>query len=359
MESYRPKSIALGFALTVAVCSFVRPLHAQEPKADDPLDAIRTLSSFGGTEDRAIDQWISAKLDELQQGLKDDDPEVSGAASTAFRTAVSSQVKNTKSSPRFLQRFAERLARAATPLLQPDTDKAVARAVAFGLRLTGRVAVRDALAVGLKHNDQGVRFTCAITFATLVNDLSADAATAGSVIRVLAEAGKSEHNGGIIEALFQALSYESNRFLGDTCDAMAQIIKARVQRRLDGQDLRVDRAELTALYYLQKVQSNIPQANRPVLVSALAGMLALDVARYPQASARELRDLQERIYSCEDLLGSMVNGGGGNIRAKMAAGGDVMVEEMGLELLKWVGGSGQQGVLNQNPWNVPPGGLPK
>ncbi|MFQ5490162.1 MAG: HEAT repeat domain-containing protein [Phycisphaerae bacterium] len=302
-----------------------------------------------------MDQWIDAALGKLQAAPEDKAERIKAAQE--FRAAIVAELNHAQSTPQYLQRLAERFSTKAVAEFRADGDHSVALAVAMALRQIGRVATRDALTAGLRHADPGVRYTCAATYAALVNDLSADAATARNTIATLKDAGKAETNGVVLQAIYQALTYERARFVGDTTQALAEIFAARARRRAAGQDVRADRAELTAYYYLQKVRSNIPQQAVAPLVRSLAALLTLDVARYPSALPEELRDLQERIVACESILDVYVNGGG-DVRGKMQAGGDVVVQEMGLEMLKWVGGQGEQGVLNKNPWNVPVGGLP-
>ena len=111
--------------------------------------------------------------------------------------------------------------------------------------------------------------------------------------------------------------------------------------------------------FLKQVRNRIPDAEKVALARQVAAFLALDVNRSAAAEGDEKRIVEERIEVGEELLELLVGRGvGGNVRGAMTGGGPTADLDMKLELIKWVGAEGEQGALNEGPWNVPVGGLP-
>jgi hypothetical protein len=358
---WRPLARALlGGRLSVAVVLWLSVVVAgQQPDAgevpEDPLAGVRDRASLGPPEDRAIDAWITAQLEELRAA-----PVAALLTATAdFRAAFRAELDNPASSPQYLDRLAERTAAAAMREFGSgnDDDTAIDRALAWVLFDLERVSARDALLAGLRHPAEEVRYLAAKTYAKLRSAIAADSQLTRRVITQLGQAGAAESSPVVMGAVYQAVSYEQANYLDASLDAMAQVLDAVVQARQSGQRLRAGRAELEAFEFLLKVRTRIPQASRPRLVRQLAALLALDVGRYGQALPDERRDIQERIEVCESLLEALSEPGG-DVRGVMKTGGPAVGEAMAGELLKWVGGQDQDGVLNKAPWGVPRGGLP-
>ena len=346
--------------LAVVACLLcgVVPIAAQDAADVDPLAAVRGQASFGAAQDQVIDQWIAARIDELKAASADD----SVKAGQAFTTSFRHELINPAGTARYLDRLAERTAAAVAAEFNAgnDGDEKVHGALARVLYAIGRFPVRDGLEVGLRHKSEQVRYYCAKGFAKLKSGIGADVALTRNTIGSLKGAGASEVSDVVLGAIYDALGYDQVRHLGEVVPALAEVLAAQAKRRSEGGQVLAGRAELRAYYYLKRVRNNIAQQSKAPLVGQLAAMLALDVRRYEFAPPDEILDLQERIDACEELIQGLAGAAanGGNIRAAMKAGGVAVAEEMGLELIKWVGAPGQQGSLNSAPWNVPVGGLP-
>ena len=327
--------------------------------AADPLADVRQRVAFTNAEDRVIDDWLAARIEQVKAGVGAGGQKAI-AASAEFRAAFQSELQNPQSTPRYLDRLADRTAAVAVvEFADADTGpRLVHVTLAWVLLDLNRVSTRDALAAGLRHPQEAVRYLCAKAYAKLRPSISPDAATTRSVIALLKTAGTAETSGVVLRALYEALAYDQARHLTEAVQALTDVFAARVRARQGGQLRRADRAELVAFRHLDRVRHDIAQALRPPLVRQLVALLALDVERHASAIPEERRVVEERIEECESLIEVLAGGGGGDVRGAMKRGGDAMEKEMALELRKWVGGEGVQGALNKAPWNVPVGGLP-
>lgn len=350
---------ACGAARLAVVLWACAVAAGQEPGAGessaDPLGAVRNRTTLGAAEDRAIDAWIAARRDQLRADMRNGE----AAAAVAFRAAFQVELKNPASTQQYLGRLAERTASVAIEEFGSGDagDVVVDRAFAEVLLNLDRVSTREALAAGLRHPAEPVRYLCARAYAKLKPAIAADSQLTRRTIAQLAEAGAAESNPVVLGAIYEALSYDQASDLDATVEAMVTVLAASVAARQSEQRLRADRAELVAFEFLLSVRNRIPETSRPPLVRQLAALLVLDVDRYAAALPDERRDLEERVEVGESLLEALA-GQGGDVRGAMKKGGAGAEEAMGVELRKWVGGGGQQGALNKAPWAVPPGGLP-
>ncbi len=355
------RAVSSGLICGLVLCLGQAAMGQDPPPAGGTADAlagVRQKTTFTSAEDDIIDDWVGARMAQLRAGVDAASDEGVEAASE-FREAFAAEQRNAQSTPRYLDRLAERVAAVAVVEFGKTDDAAllVHASLAWVLLDINRASARSALDAGLRHPQATVRYLCARAYAGLRDSLAADAATTRAVIILLKTTGTGESSGVVLGALYEALAYEDARHVGLVVPALAEVFAARVAARQAGQIVRTDRAELAAFYYLDRVRNGIDQAARPALVRQLAACLALDVQRHASAIPEERIILEERIEICESLIEALAGGVGG-VRAAMKAGGDSVEEEMGLELLKWVGGEGVQGTLNAAPWSVPSGGLP-
>ena len=340
---------------------------AQEEPAADPLDAVRERAAFTANDDQVIDAWLTTRIDELKAAAEpaneaEDEAKAEARrreAGNSFRKAFETQLKHQDNTPRFVARFAERTGVAMAAQFQQANalPSEVAGYLGWVLLEMNRIETREALTAGLRHPVQAVRYRCARSLAVLLPKISPDRAAAQATIGWLEEAGRGETSSTALGAIYRAMAYADH--LDEAARALAAVFAARVDKIRTGQLLVADRAEVDIWDDLRKVRTRIPDAQKAALVRQLAAFLVLDVKRFSQAQGPQKTTIAERIEVCELLLDSLVGpvAGKGNVRGEMKKGSADPEIEMKLELLKWVGGEGQEGCLNSPPWNVPPGGL--
>jgi len=352
--------------LAVLLCTTGRA-PAQDAPPADPLEGLRENTTFTTTDDQTIDAWLTARIDELQAAAaaEADDADARDAlieAGTSFLRAIRAEMVHSAATAQFLARFAGRTDAAfAARFQQNDAYPAeVAWYFARALLDMKRVETRDALTAGLAYPAESVRYLCAKTFARLQSDLAPDLALARNTIQLLQTAGQAEASGIVLGAIYEAMAYGDH--LEEAIPALVSVFAARVRKLQNREILTADRAELTAWEFLGKrqIRPRIPNAQKGPLVRELAAFFVVDVNRYGPALGNQKVTLAERIEVCETLIDALVGpiADKGNVRSEMKQGGVAPEINMKLELLKWVGGQGQEGCLKDAPWSVPVGGLP-
>ncbi|MCP4251129.1 MAG: hypothetical protein GY778_29175 [bacterium] len=344
---------------------------AQDPPPTDPLDTIRGRSTFTAADDQAVDDWLTARIDELEtaadawQVARDDlDADLDEAtdllntARSGLLDAFRSQLQHADNTPAFVGRFAERSAQVMAARLGDGSPPAtVAWCLPRVLVDMNRIETRSALIAGLGHATAAVRGMSAIGLARLRPQIAPDAAMARATIGALQSAAVTEANSVALAAMYEAAGYSDRP--QESLSAYDAIFGARIDKRKNRQLIIADRAELAAFSYLKSIRRNVPEPAKAPLVRSLAAFLTLDVGRYPDAPAPEKTNVHERIEGAESLLETLVGAGsgGGNVRRALRGGGPAADIDMKLELLKWVGSEAEPGVLNAAPWRVPVGGL--
>jgi hypothetical protein len=331
---------------------------AQQNNPDAVIDAIRSRTEIGESDERRIADWVQARVDEFSDHA-------------SFVERLIGCFENASNTDLFRTKLCDQTAEIAeTTFARPDLN----RDLAFGLaRVLVEMGLPEALPgflAGLKSADPRARYLSATGLVAQRRAVSGTQTTLDQAVRALRDAGVAETAPVALGRIYEALAVRGQ--VGAVFDAYLAIFDKRLERRRAAA-LRVDGAEIHAFEFLRRsdVVSALDQNQRAELVRRVAVFMRLDAGRYndpkiapptdettPDLNFDE-RDRIERLLDAEEeILEAIVGaGGGGKIRDILSSRGSAAAQSVLNEVYVWVGNAATNasGPLNEAPWNVPVG----
>lgn len=313
------------------------------------ISTLPAAASLDAAQSQQIEQWAAAAAAIIQSGDSE--------GLTQLRSRVAT-LCSASATPAFRDAMADALVKHCGPILgagKPAQSQAVV-AVVSNTRSSRGVAF---LVGALSSNDVGARFIAAQGLSELKGDFGSD--TAGTIDGIR-QALLSESNPAVAAQLARAIGVPAQP--DASAQGIAELIKRRTDRfRQSGLgDLHPVYSALLALDNIPL--SQIPAANRPPLVAAVADLLEFAV-RTALSNAKlddKSNDGLERIIDrAEPVLAKLLAGNTPpenlpSVADKMRTGGDEKAAAMQAELDKWLGAGADSGILNSPPWSLPIGG---
>ncbi len=337
-----------------------------QPSAGDDLDTLRTLTKFGGTDQRLIGEWIDKQFkqlaSELSSGDKDDDSsdDMGEAVFVKFRGIFNAQYKNSKNTSQFQTEFASQLGQAAIQQFgkhgkQPWIENTISRV----LLDMARIETLDGLLAGFKSTSQATRYYCAQALADLGDTIAADQTMLDKVVDSLRQAGVAESNAVVLSRIYLALAYGPSH-LGKVFDVYDAIFESRLTRRRSGARV-VDYGEIDAFEFLRSssVIAALTQPQKVKLAILVGTFMRMDAERLGTGMVKqhEIEAIMRRLDGEEAILAGLVGNSGRGIRDALGQGGFGNRAAIMSAVYAWVGDpkAKSPGTLNAAPWNGPIG----
>ncbi len=337
-------SVGVVWCLAIASTALGQPNFA---------DLVRNANLTREDKDR-IGGWVDEKTAALLRGT--------AAARARIRDEAVRLYQTAEATPAFREQLAAECGRAwARPASGEDFE--VAHTLILGLLEMPSPGVRAGLESGLQSPHAAVRYWAARGIAGLRPQMKS-ATEYETVLNSLGQAGAAETDPIALRMIYEAIDFPAAapQFAGAeaVAQSLATVFRGRLER-LAGQP-RNEEADRAGFAAAARVYPEVKDpALRAQLVTALARFLALHAERYvelgPEGAGPTLSDTAAR---CEEALRAMIEATRGapqppteRVSERMRAKADR--EATRAALAAWIGGEGGSGVLNQSPWNVPPG----
>lgn len=340
-----PRGVLILLLTAVFPCAAI----AQSPNPEQAtLDTLKQRTDISASDQESIGRWIRAEMERFI-----DFP--------AFRKRLMDQYSQAGNTEAFKQHFALRTVHAATTVFATSENRGdAAHALAQVLVDMDRSDVLPGFIAGLKSPDARARFVCARGLVAQKKAVGADKAKIDSVLPFLREAGLAESNPIVLGRMYEALGFPPAQAPA-AFDAYLALFDKRMALRKNN-PLVVDGAEWYAYEYFRtkSIASALNANQQQQLAARLAVFLRFDAERYEaqNLSFDEVDTLERCLDGVEEILSLLVGDGkGGKIRDVLGSTGHTHPAAIQPELTKWIGSnsSNEKGVLNDPPWNIPPG----
>ena len=358
MRSRRILAVAVWAAADLAGLAAGQAPQAAPGAPQNPLVALRTRPTIAEPDRRIIAQWIN---EQISACAAKNPPDLA-----AFFQSFMDEFTSSGATDAYKNALADLTAQAFTASITDPANAQGNGALLNALMLRVLLKIQrpagvNAALAGLNHPSACVRCCAAEYLQTGV--AAADQARVAGAIRTAAQ---KETNAIALREMYRALAT-----LGNSDEAARSILTVLQARQVAyaGRDLRCVGGEVGAAEAIMKLAAATPPPSAEthrLTVRRLAELLKLAVANYmelpadpkplPQKEARQ--SLQVVIDTSERALATVVRALAPTVQTpsfaakmKSSAGAD----ELRLELNRWIGAPGANGVLNQPPFSLPVG----